>query len=90
MENSLKNTEFMLSDLRPGQSARILSLKQVPASFRQRLMSMGITQGVVMTLVRRAPLGCPLEFECGHTLLCVRAHEVAAIQAILLSETCHA
>lgn len=84
MENTHKNSEFVLSDLQPGQSARVLSLKHVSASFRQRLMAMGIAHGVVMTLVRRAPLGCPLEFACGPTLLCVRAHEVASIQAVPL------
>ncbi len=81
MDNQRENSEFVLSSLKPGESARVLSLKQVPASFRQRLMSMGIAHGVVMTLVRKAPLGCPLEFECGPTLLCVRAHEIASIQA---------
>ncbi len=85
MENVLDSQGFMLSELKPGQSVRILSLHRLPTAYRQRLISLGMTQGRVITLIRKAPLGCPLEFACGPALVCVRAHEVAGIAVTAVS-----
>jgi Fe2+ transport system protein FeoA len=44
-----------------------------------RLADLGLVPGTVVTLVRRAPLGDPLEVELRGFRLCVRSADVAGI-----------
>ena len=68
-----------LSDLHPGQSAMInkLSLSGNP---RQRLMAMGFVKGEPVKVVRKAPLGDPIEFEVKNYNLTLRKSEAALIE----------
>ncbi len=50
-----------LSDLKPGQSAKI-DLVGGDGALRQHFLDMGVIPGVEMTLVKLAPLGDPMEF----------------------------
>ncbi len=54
-------TTVTLDQLAPGQSARVQRVGGAGA-VRRRLMDMGITQGVDMAVIRRAPLGDPVEY----------------------------
>lgn len=49
-----------LSQLSVGESAKILSLAQLPPGSRQKLLDMGLTRGVLITMIHKAPLGDPL------------------------------
>ena len=51
---------MLLSELSPGQSATILGFTLFN-DHSQRLMSMGIVDGVTVDVVRRAPAGDPIE-----------------------------
>ncbi|WBA07802.1 FeoA family protein [Salinivibrio kushneri] len=61
-----------LSTLGRGQSARITSVHHVPASIRHRLAVMGVIPGTGVELVRRAPLGDPLQIRLDSEQLIVR------------------
>jgi Fe2+ transport system protein FeoA len=45
----------------------------------ERLREMGLLPGAPIRLVRRAPLGCPLEFEVAGARLAIRGRDAARI-----------
>jgi Fe2+ transport system protein FeoA len=72
-----------LAELEPGQSVRLCD-HEAPAL--ARLADLGLVPGTVVSLVRRAPLGDPLEVELRGFRLCVRAADVARLCGRLASE----
>jgi ferrous iron transport protein A len=50
-----------LSELPPGRCGHVLRVGGAPA-LRRRLLEMGLCNGVRVAVVRRAPLGDPIEF----------------------------
>jgi len=68
-----------LADLKPGQSARIVGLEG-RGPLVQRLYEMGLLEGAKVTLVRRAPLGDPLEIRILGYGLSLRKAEAAWIK----------
>jgi len=50
-----------ISDMHPGDRARVTGLKKGDRDYRQRLMAMGLTPGIEFALTRTAPLGDPIE-----------------------------
>ena len=63
----------------PGSSARIRRLTGDPA-LRERLVELGLTPGLVVRLLRRAPLGDPLEVQVRGYRLAIRADEAASVE----------
>ena len=57
----MTSDEVSLGSLTKGESGIILRINQKGAA-RQRLMAMGIVKGVEITVVRKAPLGDPIDF----------------------------
>ena len=57
-----------LDNLKTGESARILSVGG-DAALRRHFLDMGLTPGSVATLVKKAPMGDPLE-------ICIRGYEL--------------
>ncbi|MHA1770521.1 MAG: FeoA family protein [Candidatus Thorarchaeota archaeon] len=53
--------ETKLSDLVPGQKGIITRIVGSGATLR-RMLEMGVVKGTKITVVRRAPLGDPIEF----------------------------
>lgn len=49
-----------LKDTRPGDSAKVVKVTGAGA-VRRRIMDMGITKGVKITVKKTAPLGDPIE-----------------------------
>ncbi|HEY9721876.1 MAG TPA: FeoA family protein [Oscillatoriaceae cyanobacterium] len=68
-----------LADLRPGDSARIMTLEG-RGPMIQRLYEMGLIEGSEVTLVRRAPLGDPLEIRVMGYALSLRTAEASRIR----------
>ena len=68
-----------LSDLEPGDSATVVHL-HASCAVRQRLVDMGILPGVQLTLVRKAPLGDPVEIRVRGFSLSLRREEARAIE----------
>ena len=64
-----------LAELAPGESAR-LAANIKPSS---RLASLGFVAGTEVRVVRRAPLGNPIEFEIRGARICLRAEQVAEL-----------
>lgn len=68
-----------LDTLRPGETAHILALDP-RHPLRRRLLELGFVRGAPVTVVRRAPLGDPLEVRVGGTDLALRAADLRGIQ----------
>ncbi len=67
-----------LSTLQAGSQAVIVSI-QIPPESRGRLLEMGVLTGTRIELVRRAPLGDPLEIKVRGYNLSLRKHEADLI-----------
>lgn len=50
-----------LGELATGERGRVLKLQRGDRSYREKLMSMGLTPGTEFAVVRTAPLGDPVE-----------------------------
>jgi ferrous iron transport protein A len=74
-----------LSALPPGARARVKDLPKAGPTF-VRLREMGLLAGTVVTFVRAAPMGDPLEFKLRGYLLSVRREEAAQIQVEVLGD----
>lgn len=69
-----------LSDLKPGQCAHLISYGETALLYRRRLLSLGLTCGVKVRMIRVAPLGCPLQIEVRGTCLTLRKNEARLLR----------
>ena len=69
-----------LRDLRLGERARLVDFGLTDAVFRRRLLSLGVTRGVEIRIVRVAPLGCPVQIDVRGTSLTLRKSEAIHLQ----------
>ncbi|MGM9991250.1 MAG: ferrous iron transport protein A [Candidatus Bruticola sp.] len=76
--NSNIDKNITLNELIPGDVAVIETFKKVSQNVR-RIMTLGINAGAVVKMVRRAPLGDPLEFEVNGCLLTLRSEDAADV-----------
>ena len=67
-----------LADLRPGQSAAVVSLAGDPALV-QRLYDLGLIEGETIEVLALAPLGDPIEIRLGNSRLTLRKAEAAGV-----------
>lgn len=67
-------------DLKPGFRVRLLDFGQTPVLYRQKLLSFGITRGVELSVLRIAPLGCPIQVEVRGASLALRKDEANYLQ----------
>mgnify|MGYP002700931975 FL=1 len=67
-----------IAQLDVGESA-ILGEMKLPEEASARLEEMCFLPGAAIRLVRRAPLGCPIEFEVAGTRLAIREVDAANI-----------
>lgn len=75
----MNDASLLLSDLTPGQTAKILTFTGDPAR-TQRLREMGLLPGTRVKFLRWAPLGDPLEIELRGYKLSLRRHEAELIE----------
>ena len=68
-----------LADLAVGKRARVVNVLG-DDEISLRLLEMGLTPGVDVQLLGRAPLGDPLEFEVRGYLLSIRKSEAARVE----------
>ncbi len=68
-----------LRDVKIGQSAKVVKLHGEGA-LRRRIMDMGMTKGVVVTVRKVAPLGDPLEVTLRGYELSMRKDDAAMIE----------
>ncbi len=71
-----------LAELQPGDLAIVKSfdvaIKAEPA-YRQKLLAMGLTPSTPLQVIRKAPLGDPIEIKVRNFSLSLRCHEAAFI-----------
>ena len=73
-----------LDQLQSGQAGIIVALSHTGQRLR-RLLEMGFSEGAHVQLVRRAPLGDPLEISLGDFRLSLRLEDAALIEVKLRS-----
>jgi len=77
--------EKKLSDVEPGQKGVVVRVEGSGAT-RRRIMDMGIVRGSKIEVIRRAPLGDPVEFEIRDYNLTLRKKEADSILVSLEGE----
>ncbi len=68
-----------LKDLSPGQQGKVASISTTGA-MKRRIMDMGVTPGVVVKVIKVAPLGDPIEVNVRGYELSLRKDEAAQVQ----------
>lgn len=71
----LLTTENLLE----GDCVRLVNFGETNADYRRRLFAFGLTHGAMARVVRRAPLGCPIQLQVGDTDFMLRAHEASQL-----------
>ncbi len=69
-----------LSELRPGEIGKICGFHAGDKAYRQKLLAMGLTPNTQFQVVRRAPLGDPVEIRVRNFHLSLRQGEAAILQ----------
>ncbi|KTD52725.1 FeoA family protein [Legionella quateirensis] len=68
-----------ISELARGDKVRLVDFGTTDLQYRRRLLSLGITRGVEFSVVRIAPLGCPVQVEVRGTSLTLRKEEASQL-----------
>jgi DtxR family Mn-dependent transcriptional regulator len=79
LEGEGQGMEGFLKDLEVGDTAEIIGYRGESNDYRQKLLAMGITRGVHVTIIKVAPLGDPVEIEVRGFRLTVRRDEADAL-----------
>lgn len=66
---------MQMSELVQGDRVRLVGFGLTEMPYRRRLLSLGVTSGVEFSIVRIAPLGCPVQIEVRGTSLTLRKEE---------------
>lgn len=66
-----------VKDLMEGDRVRLLAFGATSPHYRRRLLSLGLTCGVEFSVIRIAPLGCPVQIEVRGTSLTLRKEEAS-------------
>jgi ferrous iron transport protein A len=74
--------DVSLQEMKPGESARVVGFSKGERDYRQRLLAMGLTPGVVFSVTRMAPLGDPVEISVRNFTLTLRKDEAAILKAV--------
>lgn len=69
-----------INDLVAGDRVRLVNFGTTDVVYRRRLLSLGVTRGVDVLIVRVAPLGCPLQVDVRGTSLTLRKEEAAELE----------
>ena len=69
-----------ITDFVQGDRVRLVDFGQTDVLYRRRLLSLGVTRGVELLVVRLAPLGCPVHVEVRGTSLALRKEEACHLQ----------
>ncbi len=68
-----------LDELKVGESGKVTGYTDRTSAYRRKLLSMGLTPGTVVKVVRKAPLGDPIEIDLRGTALSVRKDEARIV-----------
>ena len=80
IEDSASEKPYLrLQNLAVGSTARVVGYEAAARPYRRKLLAMGLIQGTEFTIVRRAPLGDPIEIRLRGFSLSLRKHEANAL-----------
>ncbi len=68
-----------LSDMKSGESGRVLGYAEDGRAYRKKLLSMGLTRGAEFKVTRYAPMGDPLEIKIRGFSLSLRKQEAETL-----------
>lgn len=68
-----------LQDMTPGQTGIVTGYSGADRAYRQKLLQMGLVKGTRFKLLRKAPMGDPLEIELRGFKLTLRKAEAAVL-----------
>ncbi|HRD68912.1 MAG: FeoA family protein [Legionella sp.] len=68
---------MQISELEPGDKVRLIDFGLTETQYRRRLLSLGVTCGVEFSIIRVAPLGCPVQIDVRGTSLTLRKEEAS-------------
>lgn len=69
-----------IQTLKPGDSARVTGFGPGDRGYRQRLLAMGVTPGVILSVTRVAPFGDPIEIRVRNFTLSLRKAEADILE----------
>lgn len=70
----------LLSELKPGDTAKISGFYQGDAAYRRKLLAMGLTPDTQFEVIRRAPLGDPVQIKVRNFFLSLRQNEASLLK----------
>lgn len=70
----------LMMTFKKGDRFRLLGFAEANLTYRRKLISLGLTPGSTIEIVRRAPLGCPVEVLLRNTAIAFRVHELACLE----------
>lgn len=68
-----------LDDWRPNTQFRLLDYGAIAPSFRAQLLAVGLTPGVVVRVIRAAPLGNPIQVDLRGAMLALRCEDLQVL-----------
>ncbi len=69
-----------MAELKPGDTAKILGFESGDRAYRQRLLAMGLTPNTTIKVIRKAPLGDPIQIEVRNFQLSLRSDEARLLK----------
>ena len=69
-----------ICDFVPGNHVRLISFGQTDIFYKRKLLSLGITRGVEIYVIRIAPLGCPIQISVRGTSYTLRKEDARYLQ----------
>lgn len=76
----MDSTDTRFASLARGDRAEVTGFGAMPADYRDRLLSMGLTPGTAFRVERYAPLGDPVEISLRGFRMSLRREEAAALR----------
>lgn len=70
---------MQITELNPGDTVRLVDFGATSPQYKRRLLSLGMTTGVAFSIIRRAPLGCPIQIEVRGISLTLRQNEASQL-----------
>lgn len=69
-----------LSELKDGSKAKVVAFSSLAADSRKKLMVMGLLPNTEVTVIRRAPMGDPIQLDVRGVSLALRSNIAAEIE----------
>lgn len=69
-----------LKELKAGESGTVLGFRACDPAYRQKLLRMGLNRNADFTVLRKAPLGGPIEIEVRNSHVVLRSDEANVLE----------